>query len=149
MKTVQKERGTIAGGISILMIFLTLCIAIYSLLSLLTAQNELSLNKKNRDAAADYYTADASAAITLSEIATEKTYGEVISSQIGTIPISYDATTDTASFIVPIDKYRNLNVSITFLESSGDYNVNNYCVVNSLDWYEQAQGAITVITEFE
>jgi len=149
MNPLHTERGTIAGGISVLMIFLTLCTAIYSLLSLLTAQNELSLNLKNRDAAIDYYAADKLAATALSELASAKVRGGTIASESVTFPVSYDPATETASFIVPIDTYRNLDVSIAFNGSGGYFVINRYCVTNSLDWQEQASGNITVITEFE
>ena len=113
MDTIATQRGTIAGGISVLMIFLTLCIAIYGLLSLLTAENELSLNMKNREAATDYYAADALAASIISDLASAIARGEAIASEARTLPIVYDSETGTASFIVPIDRYRDLDVSIS------------------------------------
>jgi len=148
MKPGQTERGTIAGGISVLMIFLTLCTAIYSLLSLMTAQNSLSLNLKNRDASIDYYTADKLAVVKISDIASAKARGEEIDSGNGPIPVSYDPATETASFTVPIDRYRNLDVSVSF-PGGGPLVINRYCVTNSLDWEEQASGKLTVITGFD
>jgi len=149
MESFQVERGTVAGGISVLMVFLTLCVAIYSLLSLLIAENELSLNQKNRDATIDYYTADALATITISNLASAKARDEVTPSEDDPFPISYSPTSGTASFSVPIDKFRRLDVSITFQGNSGKFVTNRYCVVNNLDWQEQAHGKIIVITEFE
>ena len=149
MKPGSTERGTIAGGISVLMIFLTLCTAIYSLLSLLTANNELSLNMKNRDAATDYYAADKLAVMEISQLASAKARGDSDITGSGAVPVAYDASTSTASFIVPIDKYRNLDVSISFPDSSGKYQINRYCVVNSLDWQEQANKKVTVLMDFD
>jgi len=148
MKPGSTERGTIAGGISVLMIFLTLCTAIYSLLSLMTAQNSLSLNLKNRDAAIDYYTADKLAIVKISELASAKARGENLASAHGSFPVSYDPVTETASFTVPIDIYRDLDVSVSFPES-GQLTIKRYCVTNSLDWEEQASGKLTVITGFD
>lgn len=150
METLKTERGTIAGGISVLMIFLTLCVAIYSLLSLLTAENELSLNQKNRDAARDYYAADALAVAVISEVVSSETRSGMRVSIIGQIPIAYDTETDTAGFVVPIDKFRNLDVSLAFRDDdSYEYEVIKYRVTNSLDWQEQARGKMTVLTEFD
>ena len=150
MENLKLERGTIAGGVSVLMIFLTLCIAIYGLLSLLTAENELSLNQKNRDAAESYYAADAQAATILSELASAESRDGITVSADGTVPIRYDSATNTAVFAVSIDRYRNLDVSVSFSSRSGSkYIINRYCVTNSLDWQEQAGGGITVITEFK
>jgi len=148
MKPGQIERGTIAGGISVLMIFLTLCTAIYSLLSLMTAQNSLSLNLKNRDAAIDYYTADKLAVVKISELASAKARGEEITSGYGNLSVSYGPSIETASFSVPIDKYRNLDVSVSF-PGNNHFVISRYCVTNSLDWEEQTSGKITVLTEFK
>jgi len=131
------------------MIFLTLCIAIYSLLSLLAAENELSLNLKNRDASIEFYAADAAAAIIISEIASMKARGEDPALATGDVNVDYDPATHTVSFIVPIDTYRNLDISFSFPDSGSHFTMNRYSVVNSLDWQEQARGRITVITEFD
>ena len=148
MQDIKTERGTIAGGISVLMIFLTLCITIYGLLALITAESELSLNLRNRDAAADYYAADALAVIIISELASADERVEVSVSETGDIPILYDPETDAASFTLPIDKYRNLDVSVSFPDGGNRYVIGRYIVVSSLDWQEQAGGNIAVITEF-
>ena len=149
METVKTERGTIAGGISVLMIFMTLCIAIYGLLALMTAENELSLNLKNRDAAADYYAADALAVTVISEIADAIAESGTPVPTVGTIHIQYGADSNTASFSVPIDEYRNLDVLISFAENGNSIWIDRYRVANSLDWQKQAEETITVITEFE
>ena len=148
MQDVKTERGTVAGGISVLMIFLTLCITIYGLLALITAESELSLNLRNRDAAADYYAADALAVVIISELASAEDRGEISVSETGDIPILHDPGTRGASFTVPIDKYRNLDVSVSFSGGDSHYVIDRYTVVSSLDWQEQAKGNIAVITEF-
>ena len=149
METSEWERGTIAGGISVLMVFLTLCITIYGLLSLLAAENELSLNRKNRDAIASYYAADALAAEILSELASAETKGDLAVSADGAVPIHYDAGAGTASFAVPIDQYRDLDVSVSFPSGGGDFVINRYAVVNGFLWQEHTDSRIQVITEFE
>jgi len=149
MEAIRGERGVIAGGVSVLMIFLTMSVAIYGLLSLLTAENELALNQKNRDATTAYYSADAIAAKMISELASARVRGESIGTEDDVIPVSYDFSAGIASFIVPIDTYRNLDVSISFPESRELFVIERYSVVNSLDWQEQIVRNITVITVFD
>lgn len=49
------------GGTSLLVIFCVICLAVFSVLSLITAQSEQRLSEKNAEAAAAYYQADAHA----------------------------------------------------------------------------------------
>ena len=149
MQTMRFERGTIAGGISILMIFLTLCITVYGLLSLLTARSEKSLNEKNRAATEEYYAADSSSLILVSEIISARLKDDISSFLVDreTPQILYESTTDTASFLMPIDAYRNLYVSVTFTDDD-EYIVNNYNVTNNLEWWEQIEDKLDLITVF-
>jgi len=149
MNIIKTERGTIAGGISVLMIFLTLCIVIYGLISLLTARNELSLNLKNREAATNYFTADMRAVTIISELTSMQERSEVSDIRVNDISLIYDSTTDTAYFVVPVDQYRNLDVSVTFIDEGSQFVLNRYRVVNNLNWQDQIDSKITVLTEFE
>jgi len=149
MITAKTERGMIVGGISVLMVFLTMSIAIYSLLSLLTAENELMLNQKNRDATTTYYRADAKAVQLISEISSMRTRNGSIDSEINSIPILYNSDEDRVMFNVPIDTFRNLDISILFLDDGSSHYIERYRVISSMDWEEMARRNLTVITEFE
>jgi len=148
MGTVKTERRMVVGGLSVLMIFLTMSIAIYGLLSLMTAENELSLNLRNREAATAFYSADAKAAAVISEIASARIRGGNVDSDIATLSVTYDSDTDSAKFIVPIDRYRDLDVIISFSADGSLFVIDSYRVVNNIDWHQQAESGLTVITEF-
>ena len=149
METFNTERGIVAGGISVLMVFITVCIAIYGLLSLLAARNELSLNLKNRDAAVNYYKADARAETIIFELVSVQERGGAFISESDSITVIHSLTGDTATFAVPIDQYRNLDVSIAFSTFNDRFVINRYRVVNSLDWHNQVDSKITVLTKFD
>ena len=129
-----------------MMIFLTMCIAIYSLLSYITAENELSLNKKNRIATVDYYAADAIATKIISELAVDVSEDntQALENKLGTF--EYDKLTGIVSMIIPIDLYRNLDVSLSFADNDGRMTINRYKVVSSIDWAKQIEKKINVIS---
>jgi len=149
MGIVKTERRMVVGGLSVLMIFLTMSIAIYGLLSLMTAENELLLNLRNREAATAFYSADAKAAAVISELASARIQSEKVDSDIAADSVIYDSVADNAKFVVPIDRYRDLNVSISFSADGSLFVIDSYRVVNNIDWHQQAESGLTVITEFE
>ena len=149
MGTLKTERRMVVGGLSVLMIFLTMSIAIYGLLSLMTAENELLLNLRNREAATAFYSADAKAAAVISELASARIQREKVDSDIAADSVIYDSVTDSARFVIPIDRYRDLNVSISFSADGSLFVIDSYRVVNNIDWHQQAESGLTVITEFD
>lgn len=64
----KNSRGIGAGGISILMVFVILCIVIFSALSLVSAQADLKLSLNNRTGVESFYKADAAASSTMAKI---------------------------------------------------------------------------------
>ena len=143
---IKAERGTIAGGISVVMIFMTLCIAIYCLLSFMTAENELLLNKKNRDAMVDYYAADAIANKMISGLAAAVIEGNTADLENEGGVLEYDRDTGVATIIISIDMYRNLDISLSFKDDNGEMAINRYVVTSSLDWQKQREKTVTVIS---
>lgn len=147
MDTIKTEQGTVAGGTSIIIIFITISIAIYGLLAVYVARNELELNRKNRDAAVDYYAADAAAAKILFEISAAR-FGRSDIYEIDGVSILYDEMTSAASFVISIDEFRELNVSVSFPQNGGFMEIVLYRVTSSQNWHEQTEKKINVITDF-
>jgi len=63
-----KSRGAGLGGTLILMVFVVVCLAVFSALSFVTARADLALSEKNTMALEAYYTADAAAQAKLAQI---------------------------------------------------------------------------------
>ena len=70
MKEKQIGSGMGAGGISILAIFVVLCLATLAALSLVSARADRNLAEKNAQASVEYYQADARAEEILHELLT-------------------------------------------------------------------------------
>ncbi len=68
MANERKSAGVNIGGASIIMVFSVLCLTIFAVLTLVSANAESSLAKKSLSNVEDYYSADASACDTLSKI---------------------------------------------------------------------------------
>lgn len=68
VKRHQKPAGI--GGALILIVFIVLTITSFSILTLVSAKNEMGSVKKSAENAADYYNAEKEAAVKLSEIKT-------------------------------------------------------------------------------
>lgn len=67
-KRHQKSAGI--GGALILIIFIVLTITVFSVLTLVSSQNELSMVNKSAEVATNYYNAEKEAAVKFSEIKT-------------------------------------------------------------------------------
>lgn len=95
---------TIFGSSSLLVIFAVLCLTVFCLLTLSTAQAELRLSKVSAKAAADYYKADAEA---------ENIFAMIKS---GDLPegVSFDG--NTYSYTCPISQTLNLYVEIASVD---------------------------------
>lgn len=55
----QKAKGAQIGGITILVVFLVLCLAVFSVLSVASANADLKITRRAAAAAVEYYEADA------------------------------------------------------------------------------------------
>lgn len=76
---MRKERNyrTSVSGISVLMVFLILCIAIFAVLTLSAAQNEWHLTERNETQVNNYYACDSLAQQQLAELHTAVQQGGV------------------------------------------------------------------------
>lgn len=57
----MRRGGNVSGAVSLVMIFCVLCLAVFAVLTLATAQREKTLSDLNARRASEYYAADAAA----------------------------------------------------------------------------------------
>lgn len=114
-----KRRGTSSGigGSLILIIFIVLTITIFSVLTLVSSQNELGMVNKSAKITQEYYTAEKAAAEKCGELEKALT-GLSDNQEIVSAAISMDAFASAAengvviTFSVDIDEHRALETSL-------------------------------------
>lgn len=115
VKRHQKPAGI--GGALILIVFIVLTITSFSILTLVSAKNEMGSVKKSAENAADYYNAEKEAAVKLSEIKTaienvtdSEEIARIISEKGANANVAIDGI--EVSFKVSIDENRFLLTEI-------------------------------------
>ena len=100
----MRKSGGVSGAVSLVMIFCVLCLAVFSVLTLATADRESRLSEMTARSAADYYQADHDATV----IAAALCGG-------GSPPADVDIAGegDTASFRLPVGDSLGLDVAIS------------------------------------
>lgn len=91
----KSGKGISVGSASLVMIFSVLCLTVFSVLSLVTANNELRLSEKSAASVKNFYTADSAACDIINEAKKDIALGKTVDS----------------SFEVKIDENRNLEVA--------------------------------------
>lgn len=122
-KRHQKSAGI--GGALILIIFIVMTITNFSVLTLVSAQNELREVKKSSEIATSYYNAEKEAAVKLSEIKAtlnNVTDNAEISSIVSEKGASVKTTPDGVeiSFKVSIDENRSLLTVVNYQNNTFD-----------------------------
>ena len=99
----MKRGGGVSGAVSLVMIFCVLCLAVFAVLTLATADREAKLTDMTARNAADYYEAD--------RRAVEVT---AILQRGGTVPedVAVTWSGDVASFTVPIGEDQALDAAV-------------------------------------
>lgn len=115
---VQRSRASSGiGGSLILIIFIVLTITVFSVLTLVSAQNELGTVNKSAKVSEDYYAAEKAAAEKCGEIKTAVS-GLTANSDIAAAAVNLDASVFsdesgvTISFTVDIDEKRALETTL-------------------------------------
>ena len=128
MAASRNSKGMGTGGVSILIVFVTLCVVIFGTLALLTASSDRSLSERARIATEQYYAADAKAETILAGIV--RLYGEtqadglplsktaeLLTANFKDVTVEYDALDPSArpvvAYAVPVDELRTLSVELT------------------------------------
>ncbi len=103
----MKRGGGVSGAVSLVMIFCVLCLAVFAVLTLATADREAKLAEMTAQNAADYYEADRRAV----EIVAALQRGSSVSEDI---TVTWSG--DVASFTVPISETQSLDAAVRLQE---------------------------------
>lgn len=117
----MKKSGGVSGAVSLVMIFCVMCLAVFSVLTLVTADRESKLSEVTAQRAAEYYQADYNATVIVAAL------------QNGTDPdveITWDG--NTASFFLPMGDSMGLDVAVS--EHNGTYEVIRWQTVYTGEW---------------
>lgn len=106
MKHRYSAYSPVPGATSLMVIFCVVCMAIFSVLSLITAQSEKRLSDKSAAAAAAYYAADTQAEIIFAQLRQGEDPGNV--RRQGTV----------YSYSVPISPHQSLDIQVQKAETS-------------------------------
>ena len=98
------KRGGVSGAVSRVMIFCGLCLAVFAVLTIATADREAKLTAMTAQNAADYYEADAIAVQAVAALW-----------EGGTLPDGVEVTQkgDAVSFSIPIGESQALEVEVS------------------------------------
>ena len=97
----MRKSGGVSGAVSLVMIFCILCLVIFSVLTLATADREARLSEMTARSAAEYYQADHDAPVIVAALRSGAAPG---------VDIEWDG--DTASFLLPIGEALGLDVAV-------------------------------------
>lgn len=102
----MRKSGGVSGAVSLVMIFCVMCLAVFSVLTLATADRESRLSEMTARNAAEYYRADYDATV----IAAALTNGSPLPADLD-VDIVWNG--DTASFLLPVGDSLGLDVAVS------------------------------------
>ena len=98
----MRRSGGVSGAVSLVMIFCVMCLAVFSVLTLATADRESGLSKMTAQNAEEYYRADYDATVIVA----------CLRNGIN-LDVEIDWDGDTASFLLPIGDSLGLDVAVS------------------------------------
>lgn len=131
MAKKKEISGIQIGTSSLILIFVVLCLTIFSVLSLMSSMSDMRLAQKSLSATEEYYKADSLAEKKLKEIdmIIESTYA--LEEKMGEI---YDPATGLISYEIPINEHQVLCVELEVISRAKDgekrYNITKWQEVN-------------------
>lgn len=120
MEKKQHSAPPFVGGTSLLVIFATLCLIIFALLSLSTTRADERLGDAVAQAVSDYYAADCEAEAILAQL------------RQGTVPANVTASGDLYAYSCPVSDTQALAVEVRV--HGMDYQVLRWQAVSTADW---------------
>lgn len=119
----MRKSGGVSGAVSLVMIFCVLCLAVFSVLTLATADREARLSEIMARNAEEYYQADYNATVIAAAL-----------SRGGPLPAGVDVAWDgdTASFRLPMGDSLGLDVAISI--RGGSYEILRWQTVYTGSW---------------
>jgi len=138
------ERKPVVGLVTLLVIFASLCLTILAVLSLSTAKYEMTLARKNADAATAYYKADSWCAGVSDELYSVWMSGGDLNAAAAKHGGKCEKTAEgyTISYVCAVDDARLLAVTI---DAGGSFSVVSWKTVPRTEW--TADDSIHVWTE--
>lgn len=121
----MRRSGGVSGAVSLVMIFCVMCLAVFSVLTLATADREAKLSEMAAGHAEEYYRADYSATV----IAAALRNGSPLPADLD-VDIVWDG--DTASFLLPVGDSLGLDVAVSL--RGGEYKVLRWRTVYTGSW---------------
>jgi hypothetical protein len=131
-KKNERRPGFNVGSASIIMVFSVLCLTIFAVLSVVTANSDLNLTRRASSAIQDFYTAEYRAetrALSIKEAMDNGADADAAASGEGAI---YDASSGTISYTEAVDHRRELRV--TLLLEDGALSINNWILTVNDNW---------------
>ena len=125
----MKRGGGISGAVSLVMIFCVLCLSVFAVLTLATAERERRLTDLAAGRAADYYAADAEA----TKIVAALIRGEAPEGGVPVEIMSMDSPWGFVSFSVPAGGEQELRVEL-WLREDGTYDILTWKTVYTGEW---------------
>lgn len=131
---MKKNRSMGVGSVSLVLIFCALCLTVFALLTLSSANNEKKLATKLADSTSGYYAADLEATEVLSEIKLLLESGESLPDTINCVNIKTEqAGTDRhISYRCAIDENRVISVALEY--DAGSLTVTSWKETEIKDW---------------
>lgn len=150
MSLKKKEEGKMAhvGLLSLLLIFIVLCLAVFGVLALSSAAADGRLAQKNVDKVQAYYTADGKGEEWIKEVnekivlaAAAAENEEDYEAQLKEIwKEHYDGETGIISCLIPVGKQQGLSIGLeraplkTVASDKKNYRIESWVIVNTQDY---------------
>lgn len=140
MQNERKSSGINIGSASIIMVFSVLCLTVFAVLSLITANSEYKLAVKSTDVIKNYYAADNAATEKLAVLKDTFDDGDFAAVQtkateLGIICESVGEDV-TLSFEEKVTDTQALSVKATY--TSGDFRIDEWKLISTDEWNADA-----------
>ncbi len=135
MKQTKSQPRIGLGTASLLTVFAVLCLAVFAVLALVVANEQMQLAEKSAQAITDYYNADSGAVDMANELWAMYESGNLTDTdQLQDIGITAEIAPDSATvgYRVLLDEFRELSVELFFTEQG--ITVSKWQVVPFGDW---------------
>lgn len=140
MQNERKSSGINIGSASIIMVFSVLCLTVFAVLSLITANSEYKLAVKSTDVIKNYYAADNAATEKLAVLKDTFDDGDFAAVQTKATELGIiceSAGEDvTLSFEEKVTDTQALSVKATY--TSGDFRIDEWKLISTDEWNADA-----------
>lgn len=115
----MKRGGGVSGAVSLVMIFCVLCLAVFSVLTLATADRESKLSAMTARNAADYYEADRLAVSVVAALRDRSALPADVEIAHHIYAFYPDGSVEDAEFSIPIGDNQALDVAVRLRDQAG------------------------------